>query len=306
MHAATSRFFLALSLIAFPAACLAQSPMRVVIPAEAGSDWDRAGRALGAGMLAAGAATTVEYANRGGAGGTQALAAFIKSSRGDPMTFLVAGQDLVIAAEFDAGSPRPQDATPLARLAVAHFVVFVPAGSPFASMADLARAFKADPAAIAWDAGAPGSASHLLVGYLARTLGADAARARLAAAGTASAGIGKLREVAPAIKAGRVRALAISAPVATAGIPSLKEQGINVIFGNWTGLVAAPGLRPSQRDELLSRVKAATESPAWKALLAELGWTPVYMHGSDYARFLDEESLSAGFLARSLGLKPRR
>ena len=79
-----------------------------------------------------------------------------------------------------------------------------------------------------------------------------------------------------------------------------------MVFGNWHGLFAAPGLRPSQRDELLARVKAATAAPAWQALLAERGWTPVYMHGSDYARFLDEESRSVGFLAGTVGLRKRR
>jgi len=296
-----------LAAIALSAASLAQSPMRVVIPAEAGSDWDRAGRALGAAMLSVGAATTVEYANRGEAGGTRALAEFLQSSKGNPMTFLVGGQDLLIAAELDPASPRPQDGTPLARLAVGYFAVFVPPGSPHKTMADLARAFKAEPGSVAWDAGAPGSAQHLLVAYLARTLGADASRIRLAPGGSgATAGIGKLHDLAPAIKAGRVRALAVSAPKAVSGIPALKEQGIDVVFGNWHGLFAAPGLRPSQRDELLSRVKAATAAPAWQALLAERGWTPVYMHGSDYARFLDEESRSAGFLAGTVGLRKRR
>ena len=45
------------------------------------------------------------------------------------------------------------------------------------------------------------------------------------------------------------------------------------------------------------------QTPAWTELLRERGWSPVVLHGSDYARFLDEESKSLGFLVRSLGLR---
>jgi putative tricarboxylic transport membrane protein len=174
-------------------------------------------------------------------------------------------------------------------------------------MADLARAFKADPGAIAWDAGARGGPAHLLAAYLAKTVGADPSKVRLAASPQeATAGIAKLRDLSGPLKAGRVRALAVTSPAATAGIASLKEQGINLVFANWHGLLAGPGLKPSQRDELLSKVKAATATPAWKAFLEDEGWTPVWLQGSDYARFLDEESRSLGYLAKPLGLRPRR
>ncbi len=296
-------------LLAAAVAGAQQPAYTLAIPAAPGSDWDRAGRALGAALADVRATSGVTYENAAGARGTAGLAAFVKGTRGNPAALLLAGQDLAAAAELDAASPRLQDTTPVARLATGHFAVFVPAGSPFASMADLARAFKADPAALAWDAGAPGSATHLLVAFLARATGADAGRIRLAPAsgGTAAqAGVGKLRDVLAAARAGRVRALAVSAPAAVAGIPSLKEQGIHVVFGDWVGLFAAPGLRPSQRDDLLARLKAAADTPAWRSLLQAEGWTPVWLQGSDYARFLDEESRSLGYLARSAGLSPRR
>ena len=44
--------------------------VRIVIPANAGGGWDPTGRALGAAMVAAGAADQVEYENIGGKGGT--------------------------------------------------------------------------------------------------------------------------------------------------------------------------------------------------------------------------------------------
>lgn len=299
------RVLLAAAALAAAAGAFAQQPTyAIAVPAAPGTEWDRAARTLGEAMVTVRAASGFTVDNRADAGGIAGLAHFVKSTRGDSSALLFGGQALVAAVELDRAAPRMHEASPLARLAVSHYVVFVPAASPFRTMADLARAFKADPASIAWNVGAAGSPEHLLVAYIARAVGAQAPGIRLAASPReASAGIGRLRDLAEDIRAGRVRALAVSGAKAAAGIASLKEQGINVLFGNWHGLFAAPGLRPSQRDDLLARVKAATETPAWKALLAELGWTPVFQQGSDYARFIDEESRSLGYLADSMGLR---
>jgi putative tricarboxylic transport membrane protein len=61
----------------------------------------------------------------------------------------------------------------------------------------------------------------------------------------------------------------------------LKEQGIDVELGNWRGIFAAPGITTPQRDALVKLVRAATETPSWKATLEKLGWTPVFLAGDE-------------------------
>ena len=100
-----------------------------------------------------------------------------------------------------------------------------------------------------------------------------------------------------------MRALAQSAPTKVDGIPSLKEQGIDVELGNWRGVFGAPGITPQQRDALVKLVKAATETPAWKATLEKLGWTPVFLGGDDYKKFIDEDTKRVAAIIESLGLK---
>ena len=93
--------------------------------------------------------------------------------------------------------------------------------------------------------------------------------------GHVTVGVSGIGEFAEQVKAGKMRALAQSAPTKVDGIPSLKEQGIDVELGNWRGVFGAPGITTQQRDALVKLVKDATETPAWKATLAKLGWTPV-------------------------------
>ena len=50
-------------------------------------------------------------------------------------------------------------------------------------------------------------------------------------------------------------------------------------------------------------VKDATETPAWKATLEKLGWTPVFLGGDDYKKFIDEDTKRVSAIIESLGLK---
>jgi tripartite-type tricarboxylate transporter receptor subunit TctC len=38
-------------------------------------------------------------------------------------------------------------------------------------------------------------------------------------------------------------------------------------------------------------------------MLAKMGWTPVYLSGAEYAKFVDDESHQLGQLIDSLGLR---
>jgi putative tricarboxylic transport membrane protein len=308
--------FVAFTLASFASSAPAQSSLKLLIPAESGSAWDQAGRTLGAAMISTKAAPSVQFDNSAGARGTVGLAQFANSSRGDTTALLIGGLGMVAAVELDRSAVPVQRVTPLARLATGYEVIVVPPDSPFRSMSDLVKAFKADPGAISWSTGDAGSPEHLMVALLARAAGVDPARIRTVATsegdaikavveGRAVAGVAEFREAADPVRSGRVRALGVSGPVAMEGIASLREQGINVVFGNWIGIFAAPGLRPSQRDALLDAVREGTQSPEWKALSRRMGWTPAFMHGSDYARFIDEESKSLGYLVEALGLRKK-
>jgi putative tricarboxylic transport membrane protein len=314
MHRASVLAAAALAVTAAPA--LAQPGSGPPRPAGAGyhmlvadareSDADKAARALARAIVEVRGAEDVRIDPVPGGRGTAAMARFVREFRGRPDALLFGGQDMVAAAELDRAATRVQEATPLARLAVSHFVVRVPAGAPHRTMKDLAKAFAGNPESIVWDVGEKGGARHLFVAYIARALRVDPARIRTAAeAGNSPAATAFVRDSRDIGSADGV-AIAISSPAALHGVPSLREQGIDVVFGRWSAVFAAPGITPTQRDELLRRVKAATETKPWQLALGELGWQPVFLYGADFARFVDEESRALGHLADSLGLRRKK
>jgi putative tricarboxylic transport membrane protein len=297
------------------AASGAQAQYKIMLPANPGGGWDQTGRTLGRVMTESKLATSVQFENKGGAGGTIGLAQFVNSSKGDPNALMIGGQAMVAAVELNKSAVRVQQVTPLARLVAEYSVIVVPANSPYKTMGDLIKAFKENPGKVSWGAGSAGSTEHLLIGLIAKAVGVDSGKINYIAfkgggeavpaiiGGHVVAGASGLGEFADHIKNGKMRALAVSSPTAMEGIPSLKEQGIDVVFGNWRGIWGAPGITPAQREELIRKVQAATETAEWKAMLAKMGWTPVVITGDSFGRFVDDESKTLGALVDSLGLR---
>ena len=62
----------------------AQPSLKMMIPANPGGGWDQTGRQLAAAMQSAKLVSSVQFDNKGGAGGTIGLAQFINSAKGDP------------------------------------------------------------------------------------------------------------------------------------------------------------------------------------------------------------------------------
>jgi putative tricarboxylic transport membrane protein len=294
---------------------LAQPALKMMIPANPGGGWDQTGRSLAAAMQSAKLVSSVQFENKGGAAGIIGLAQFVNSSKGDPNAVMMGGMVMVGGIILGKSAVNLSQVTPIARLTSEWEVIVVPAASPLKSMADLVKALKENPGKVSWGGGSAGGTDHILAGLIAKAVGVDAAKVNyvpykgggeaIAAilGGHVTVGVSGIGEFAEQVKAGKMRALAQSSPSKLDGIPSLKEQGIDVELGNWRGIFGAPGITPQQRDALVKLVKDATETPAWKETLAKLGWTPVFLGGEDYKKFIDEDQKRVGAIIESLGLK---
>jgi putative tricarboxylic transport membrane protein len=307
---------IACAAVAFAATgALAQQSIKFLIPANPGGGWDQTGRTLGKVMTDTKLISSAQYDNKGGAGGTIGLAQFVNSAKGDPNQVMIGGQAMVSAVELNRSAVKVQQVTPLARLVAEYSVIVVPANSPYKTMADVIKDFKANPGAVSWGAGSAGSTEHLLIGLIAKAVGGDPGKINYIAfkgggeavpaiiGGHVKVGASGLGEFQEHIRSGKMRALAVSSATAMEGIPSLKEQGIDVVFGNWRGVWGAPGITPAQRDTLIKSVKSATETAEWKGMLTKMGWTPVVITGDEFGRFVDDESKSLAALVDSLGLR---
>lgn len=307
---------LSVLLLAAPAT-LAQgvSNLRIMAPAAPGGGWDQTSRAVQSVLQNQNIAKPVQVFNVPGAGGTIGLAQ-LYNSKGDGNLLMTMGLVMVGAIETNSSKVDLSRVTPIARLTGEYEIVVVPANSPYKTLADLTKAWAANPGGVAFAGGSAGGTDHMLVGLMAKAAGIDPRKINyvpfsgggetLAAllGNQVAAGVAGYSEFEGQIKAGKLRALGISSAKPQAGIaaPTLKSQGLNVELANWRGIVAPPGISASQKAALVATMDKLHASPEWKQTLKTRNWTDLYMSGSKYDVFLKLEANRVKGILKDIGL----
>ena len=281
--------------------------LKMMIPANPGGGWDGTGRALGKAMQDAGAISTVQYENKGGAAGAIGLAQFVNGSKGDPNTLMVMGA--VMIGGIITGKPPVSltAATPIARLSSEYNVFVVPAESPFKTMKDVVEAVRKDAGSVKWGGGSRGSTEHIAAAMLAREIGVDATKINyvpfrgggeaIAAilGGNVSVGGSGYSEFQQYIESGKMRPIGVTSPTRlklAPNVPTMKEQGFNVEIGNWRGVYGAPGITPAQRKVLTDLLQKTVKSKAWAEAMEKNGWTDAWLAGTAFDEFVEREFAS--------------
>ena len=293
---------------ALPMSARAQSAnLKMMIPANPGGGWDTTGRALGKALMESGAASTVQFENKGGAAGAIGLAQFVNASKGDPNALMVMGA--VMVGGIITGKPPVSlsAATPLARLTSEYNVFVVPADSPFKSMKDIVEAVKKDPGSVKWGGGSRGATEHIAAAMLARLIGVDATKINYVPfrgggeataailGGNVSVGGSGYIEFQQYIEAGKMRPVGVTSATRlknAPNIPTLKEQGLDIEIGNWRGVYAAPGITPEQRKALTAMLQKAVKSKSWTESMDKNGWTDAWLAGPAFDEFVEREFAS--------------
>ncbi len=296
----------------------AQAPLelKITAPAAPGGGWDGASRSLQQVMTATGAAKSVQVVNVPGAGGTVGLAQFVNTAKGDGNQLMTMGVTMVGAVLTNKAPVGLDEVTPIARLTADVLVVVVPANSPHKTIKDLAVAIKADTSKVVWAGGSAGGADHILAALVAKAAGGDATKLNYVPfsgggealaemlGGRVAAGISGYNEFESQIKAGKLRALGIASAKRMAGVdvPTLKEQGMDVEFVNWRGIVAAPGISPAQKAALGAAVEKALKSDEWAKVLKARGWDDAYLGSDAFAAFIKADQARVKDVLTSVGL----
>jgi putative tricarboxylic transport membrane protein len=163
----------------------------------------------------------------------------------------------------------------------------------------------------------PGGPDHLLPMQLAQAVGIDAKTVNFVSydgggdllpailgnkIGFATSGTG---EYVDQIKSGAVRVLATTGEKRLSSLPdvkTLKEQGVNLAFTNWRGVVAPPGISDADKQKWVSVIDKMHSSQGWKDAEAKNGWTDAYLSGEPFASFLTEQDKRVADILTTLGL----
>jgi putative tricarboxylic transport membrane protein len=290
--------------------------LRLMIPNSPGSGYDTTGRAVAQVMEDADLAKGIEVFNLEGAGGTVGLQRLVnEDGNADMLMQMGLG---VVGAQFSNQSEATLDqTTPIAKLIEEAEAIVVPANSPFQSLDDLVTAWKADPGNTpVGGASNPGGPDHLTPMLLAQEVGVTPADVNYVAydgGGELLAGIlgGDIKfaatgvgEVSESAASGDVRILAVTSdkPVEGVDAPTLTDEGVDLTFTNWRGIVAAPGISDDEKQRFVDAITKMHDSDQWKKTLADQGWTDAFVTGDEFTSFLGDESDRVESVLSGLGL----
>jgi putative tricarboxylic transport membrane protein len=274
--------------------------LEIIAPANPGSGFDQTSRAVQATLAEAGLASGIQVLNVPGAGGTIGLAQLVSGQKRGPV-LLTIGATTVGAILSNKPPVTLNDAEPVALLLKEFSMLAVPANSDVKSLADLTAKLKADPSSVTWAVGSAGGIDHLIAGQITKAVTGDARKTnainyagggeQIASiiGGHVTVGVGGVPEFASQIEAGKLRALAVTSSERLEGlnIPTLKEQGVDVAYGTWRGLMASKKLAEAERKELVDTIAKMVEIKAWKDSLERYGWIGSY-EGPEGVRGLPE------------------
>lgn len=292
-------------------------PAVVMAPGGAGGGYDATARMPFEAMAADGIFTDgATFTNKGGAGGTIGLAEFVGANKGNDNAVMSMGVIMVGGILLNKSPVTLDDVTPLVRLTNDTGVIAVATDSPIQTVDDLVKMMKENIGAVSIGGGSAGGVDHIVMALLAKESGLDpkalnyipydsgAEVVTALGGGAITVAVSGVSEFKPMADAGRIRIIAVTSEAKVDGIeaPSLKESGINVVVGNWRGIVGAPEMSAEGKAMWLDRFAKMEEGPAWKDILAKQGWENAYLAGDDFSAFLETEKTRIGDILKEAGL----
>ncbi|MFF2300369.1 Bug family tripartite tricarboxylate transporter substrate binding protein [Arthrobacter sp. NPDC058127] len=290
--------------------------LRIMVPNTPGGGYDTTARTAAKVMGDTKTATNVEVFNLAGAGGTVGLARLV-NEKGNKDLAMLMGLGVVGASYTNKSEAKLTATTPLARLIQEPGAIMVGKDSPYKTIDDLVKVWKEDPSKVSVGGGSsPGGPDHLLPMQLAKAVGIDPKKVNFVSfdgggdllpailgnkVGFAASGAG---EYLQQIKSGEVRVLATSGESRLEGVdaPTLKESKIDLVFTNWRGIVAPPGVSDADRDRIVDALTKMHASDEWKAALKTRGWSDAFITGNEFKTFLTDQDKRVADVLKELGL----
>jgi putative tricarboxylic transport membrane protein len=291
--------------------------LRIMVPNSPGGGYDTTARSIARIMEDEEIARAIEVFNLEGAGGTVGLQRIV-SEEGNGDLAMQMGLGVVGASYTQNSEAKLTGTTPLAKLVEESGAIVVPTASPFQTIEDLVAAWTGDLDGVTVGGGSsPGGPDHLLPMRLANAVGIDPTQVNYVSydgggellpallGEKISFGASGVGEFIDQIEAGQLRVLATSGAErvdVVADAPTFTESGIDLVFTNWRGWVAPPGIDDADVQKWTDALTEMHDSAAWQDELEKQGWTDAFMTGSDFGDFLTDQDATVAATLQELGL----
>lgn len=248
--------------------------------------------------------TSVTVQAKPGSGGAIAWS-YVSRKEGDGHYIAISGPTLLANDVLHVGNLHYTDVTPIAQLFTEYTAFAVRANGPIKTGGDLVDRLKTSSPPSVGIAPGFGGSSHVALLKLARAAhiepgsmtvvpfkGANESVTALLG-GHIDVSIATMSVIAPFLESGELRIIAIAAPKRLSGsqstVPTWRELGLDVVEGNWRGVVGPKNLGAAEVAFWNGRLSALVKSEEWTASLTRNFWDADFTNSADSKRFLDTQ-----------------
>ena len=315
---AVSSLTLAAAGIAHAQSQFPSKPVRLVVPATAGSQADQVARMIGQKLIESWGFPVV-IDNRPGAGGTIA-AGIVAKAAGDGHTLLFALPNFVISAVLQPALPYEplKDFAPATHIGYSTNVLVASPATGAKSVSELIALARAQPGKLVFASGSAGSAGHLSGLRFCLAAGIKVIHVAFKGvpeatievlAGRAQLHLGTMGVTIPFIKDGKLVALAVTAPQRAAilpEVPALAETLPDFKRPETSqGLLTPAGTPRPVLNRISSEVARILDLPDVQERLQNIGYVPAPSTPEEYRILLRTQLETLSKVTREVGLKPK-
>jgi len=238
---------------------------------------------------------------------------YVKGSKGNANLIIIT-LDNLFTTPLATGVPfNWRDLTPVSRLALDYFVLWVNAASPYKTAQEYIDAVKKAPGKFVMGGTGSKQEDQIITVQMEQLYGLKFNYVPFKGGGQVAVElVGKhvdstVNNPAEAVshwKNGTLRALAtidsqrIDLPD-WKGIPTMKEAtGKDMSYLMLRGFFAAPGITKEQQDFYAGVLKKVSETPEWKKYTSDMGLKDAYLAGPEYVKWLEEKDKATQDLMR--------
>jgi putative tricarboxylic transport membrane protein len=241
--------------------------------------------------------------NKSGGAGAEGFM-YVKGKKGDPHEIIITLSNL-FTTPLATGVPFSwKDLTPVARLALDYFVLWVNAEAPYKTAKEYLDAVKKEPGKFMMGGTGTAQEDQIITIMMEQAFGVKFTYVPFKGGGDVAVElVGKhtnssVNNPAEAVshwKAGRLKALAVIDHERIAlpdwdKISTMKEAtGMDMSYMMLRGIFAAPGITKEQQDFYVDCLKKVTETPEWKKYVSDMGLKAAFLSGPDYAKWVGEQ-----------------
>jgi putative tricarboxylic transport membrane protein len=258
--------------------------------------------------------------NKSGGAGAEGFL-YVKGNAKDPHVMIIT-LDNLFTTPLATGVPfNWREMTPVARLALDYFNLWVNAETPYKTAKEYLDAVKKEPGKFLMGGTGSAQEDQIITVMLEQAFGVKFSYVPFKGGGEVAVQlVGKhvnstVNNPAEAVsqwKAGRLKPLAtidterINLPL-WKDIPTMKESsGVDMSYLMLRGIFAAPGITKDQQEYYVNLMKKVTETPEWQKYIMDMGLKSAFLTGPAYVKWLEEkEAITKDLMAKGNLLKKK-